>query len=126
MFKECRSCGAVWADRREFLSRGDVKLVGYQVDFENPEDGLLLFNHTCESTLAVPVSAFLDMYSGPRYPEARTGTPACGGNCLKVHSLDMCNAPCMYAFARGIMQVLKVTLEQALLRDVSEQVSHIV
>jgi hypothetical protein len=126
MFKECRTCGARWADRGEFLSKGDVKLVGYQVDFENPEDGLILFNHTCKSTIAVPVSFFVEMYNGPRYVEARTGKPECSGNCLKVHNLDKCSAHCMYSFARDIIQTLKAALEQTLLRDVGEHASPII
>ena len=106
-FKKCTQCRHVWIDRREFLSDPDISLIGYQ---ENPRAltlGLLLFNHTCGTSLAIPVGRFRDLHQGPLFSESRRGTPECPGFCLHESNLEPCPVMCECAFVRSIMQTLK-------------------
>ncbi len=106
MFKKCNACGEQWQERENFLCDDGLQLIGYQVDFENLQNGLLLFNHTCGTTLAIPVWKFLDLCAGPEYSEAATGSEECPRHCLDVHNLDRCTAPCVFAHVREIMQII--------------------
>jgi hypothetical protein len=84
-----------------------VKLVGYQVDFSRLESGLFLFNHDCQTTMAVAVREFGDMYSGPVFEERKTGTAECPGFCLERHTLNNCSNRCECAYVREIIQKIK-------------------
>jgi hypothetical protein len=63
IFKTCPSCEAVWATRSDFLADREVLLVGYQSSYTVSQPGLFLFNHSCDSTIAVDASDFKDMYN---------------------------------------------------------------
>ncbi len=109
-FKTCPKCSADWSDRDQFLNSVDVFIIGYQADFIVPGNGLLLFNHekqNCGTTLAVPVLEFDDLYIGIRYAEPLLGKKGCSGYCLRENDLNSCQAKCMYAFVREIIQTIK-------------------
>ena len=89
-FKECRICGTRWADRSLFLSDPDVHLAGYQVHFKELTTGLILFNHACRATLAIPASEFTDLHEGPVFTERATGSESCPGYCLRQEDLRPC------------------------------------
>lgn len=90
-----------------FLADSAVSLTGYQADFEELVTGLLLFNHRCGTTLAIPVAEFQDLYHGPVFEDRLTGTAECPEYCLRQDELAPCNQPCECAFVRGIMQVIR-------------------
>ncbi len=113
MFKICNACGRSWVDRDEFLSSGELELLGYQADFKNPRNGLVLINHTCGNTLALRVSLLEDLYTGPRHPEPQLDTEFCSRYCLDKRNVERCAAPCAYAFVREILQVLKLKFQTA-------------
>ncbi|NLF38501.1 hypothetical protein GX586_03600 [bacterium] len=103
-FKACTKCGFLWNTCADFLSDPRLKLVGYQVNFEHLSDGLFLFNHFCETTIAVPASSFCHLHKGPIYSERATGTAACPGFCLYRDNLNACPARCECAYVRAIIQ----------------------
>jgi hypothetical protein len=106
--KKCPSCSRIWFSHDEFLSDGDVLLVGYQVNFENLALGLLLFNHSvCQTTLAIKADQLKGLYAGPVFRERRTGQQDCSGYCLKRTELSACPAECECAWVRGLMQVIR-------------------
>ncbi len=119
MFKKCNACGEQWEERMDFLSDENLQLIGYQVDFENVQNGLFLFNHTCGTTLAIPVWKFLDLYSGPKYTDATTGGEECPRHCLDVKNLEPCAAPCIYAHVREIMHIIMAHQRQRDLAPIS-------
>jgi hypothetical protein len=108
-FKICSLCQNSWATRAKFIASKDIKLIGYQPDFETPGDGLFLFNHTkqkCGTTMALPTSLFFDLYDGPIYKELKKGYHECGGYCLEINNLSPCTAHCAMAHIRQIMQII--------------------
>ncbi len=106
-FKECRICGTRWADRSLFLSDPDVQLAGYQVHFKELTTGLILFNHACRATLAIPASEFTDLHEGPVFTERATGSESCPGYCLRQEDLRPCPVRCECAFFRTVLQRIR-------------------
>lgn len=107
-FKTCPLCSEVWSDRDRFLEDPELELIGYQVDFEDTELGLFLFNHhRCGTTLAIRSGRFKDLYSGPFFSGCRTGTDECPGHCLRCTELSPCPAKCECAWVREVLQLIR-------------------
>ena len=106
MFKQCTLCGHIWGNREEFLADPDLKIIGYQVSFENVKNGLFLFNHSCETTLAIEVMEFDDLYKGPKYDMSLVGTEECLELCHDVNNLKACSSKCKFAYVRDIIQII--------------------
>jgi len=103
-------CDVDWDSRNDFVDSPDIKIIGYQACFDDPHEGLFLFNHIvkdCGSTLALPVDQFLDMYTGPIYLELRKGAGPCRGLCLDDHNFEKCQAECRMAHIRVILNSLQ-------------------
>jgi hypothetical protein len=109
-FKACPGCRYVWEDREEFLSDPDVEVVGYQVNYDDPNAGLILFTHqtpACGTTLALEVREFSDLYRGPICEDLLENTDECPGHCRDMSSLERCAKECNCTFARDILQILR-------------------
>ncbi len=107
MFKECSKCKHVWESREEFICDTGIKLIGYQVHFEDLALGFFLFNHSCGTSLAIRAGVFRDLYAGPVFTERKTGLSDCPGYCLREDSLEACPSHCECAYVREIIQILK-------------------
>ena len=106
-FKVCPKCGRQWVERSAFLSDPDLTLVGYQVNFKELAAGMLLFNHSCRTTLALLAMDFRDLHAGPVFVERLTGSDECPGMCLHKDNLGPCPARCECAYVRDILQVIR-------------------
>lgn len=109
-FKTCTCCGRQWTTRNAFLGDPEVRLVGYQVHFQDLQTGLFLFNHDrdgCHSTLSVNASEFRDLYRGTVFEGVRLGAPECPGYCLHDGDLSPCPERCECSFVREILQTVK-------------------
>jgi hypothetical protein len=109
-FKICSNCRRRWTDRDEFLSDPDVRLLGYQVNFEELQAGLFLFSHDmdgCRTTVALEAERFTDMHRGPIFEIRLTNTAECPGYCLRKESLDACGNACECAYVREVLQKVK-------------------
>jgi len=109
-FKQCPNCFETWPSQEEFITDQTLELNGYTADFEKLEDGLFFFTHhnnNCFSTMAIEVKDFMNLFSGTRYPERKTGSEECPRYCLDKEQLDRCVAICECAFVREIIQVLR-------------------
>lgn len=106
-FKSCFNCVTHWSSRDEFLHDWKINLVGYQVHFEELTSGIFLFNHSCGSTLGLPVSKFMDLYQGEIFSERATGTVECSEYCLYRSNLEPCPVKCECAYIREIIQIIK-------------------
>ena len=104
-FKECLICNTCWLSRKDFLSDADIQFIGYQAHFRALTAGLFFFNHHCKGTLAMPVSAFEDLYEGPIFQERMTGSDDCPGHCLKRTSMEPCPNACECAYVRELIQI---------------------
>jgi len=105
-FKVCPKCNVQWTTRDHFLTDPDLKLIGYQVNFKQLKTGIVLFNHTCRTTLALYVVDFQDLYDGPVFVERATGSDDCPGMCLHEEDLAPCPARCECAFVRHVLKVI--------------------
>jgi hypothetical protein len=105
-FKKCPVCNVSWKDRETFLSDPKIKLRGYQVSFNALEEGLFLFDHSCQDTLVLPVQAFRDLYTGPVFQARKTGTAECPGYCLRKEEFRRCPSQCECAYVREIIQIV--------------------
>ncbi len=106
VFKTCSFCGKKWKTREEFLSDKKVKLVGYQINYIDIEKGLFLFNHSCNTTIAIEVEEFMDLYKGVKYTENKLNTDECPGYCLDEKELQDCGNTCYYNQVRKLMLVI--------------------
>ena len=106
-FKTCTMCEQIWKTRDDFVNDPDIDIVGYQVNFKELTTGLFLFNHSCGTTMAIPVKYFDDLYKGPVFSDRKTGSNQCPGHCLYGQDLEPCAAKCECAYVREIIQRLK-------------------
>ncbi len=105
-FKKCTCCQHDWKTREKFLEDPGIELIGYQVSFDELLLGLLLFNHTCGTTIAIPVNKLRDLYAGPIYATRKTGEKECLGYCLRQSELRPCPAQCECAWIRELIQLI--------------------
>lgn len=106
----CSGCNYLWNNRSEFLEDQNIILNGYQVNFIDLTLGWFLFTHkvkSCNSTMALSATHFLDLYSGPIYQDRKTGTEECPEYCLHQDNLERCPSTCECAFVREIIQVVR-------------------
>jgi len=106
-YKKCTCCGIGWKTRDDFLRDCSLVLIGYQANFDSLELGILLFNHTCGTTLAVHAGDFKDLYKGTIYHERKTGTEDCPEHCLHKEDLEPCPAECECSWVREMIQLIK-------------------
>ena len=107
VFKICPSCDFVWNSREIFLADLSLKLIGYQVNFEELTSGVFLFNHDCGTTLAIGADQFEDFYNDPIFERRLTGDKSCPHYCLNRTVLRPCPEKCECAFVHEILQIVK-------------------
>lgn len=109
VFKKCPQCSTVWESQDDFISDPQLRINGYLAHMDDLELSRFYFTHTkedCHSTLVIQAKHFLNLYSGKRYPERRTGSEECPGYCLDRNELSRCDAMCECAFNREIIQII--------------------
>jgi hypothetical protein len=106
-FMTCTNCRHVWETRDQFLSDNSIKILGYQVDFVDLEEGLFLFCHDCGTTLSIPAAEFRDLYHGPVFSERLVQQNDCMGYCHERIELRACPLQCECAYIREILQIIK-------------------
>jgi hypothetical protein len=114
-YKTC-TCGFVWVSRDVFLSDPYVKLVGYQVNFEDLKAGYFMFNHlagSCKTTLSLSAGDFFDLYDGPVFRMRSADKPECGKHCFHHGDLKSCPVQCECSFVRDILGVVNQWTKQA-------------
>lgn len=83
--------------------------MGYQVSFEAAlEAGYLLFNHSCGTTLAVPVNKFQDLHQSPVCPGSLNDADISQEYCLTEDGEQDCQTGCECAKVKKIMNVIKL------------------
>jgi len=105
-FKKCPTCKYTWENQSDFLSDSNLELIGYQANFANPGAGIILFNHSCHSTIALKVKSVENLYDGPIFKKNAAGDE-CPGFCLYKDNLEKCPVECECAFVREIIDIIK-------------------
>jgi hypothetical protein len=109
MFKKCQNCEQSWETFVSFLSDTNVQFIGYQARFDQARAGLFLFNHVCNTCIAIPVSEFEDL--APEKMTELSFVPhshGCPGHCADENNLENCpNADCPGRPIRHMIQILK-------------------
>lgn len=109
-FKICTTCSKPWDTLEGFLDDPELKLVGYQVAFEDLEGGLFYFNHqhaNCGTTLAIPVREFTVLSPLPIVARRETEQGCCPGLCVRQGNLDPCPVACECNWVREILQIVR-------------------
>jgi len=105
-FQICNNCQTEWETVNAFMRDPAIELVGYMPTFDDLNDGLILFNHHCGTTLACVVGQFEHLYDGPIYENNRHGHDDCPGYCLNKTELSPCPQECSCAFVRDVLQIV--------------------
>jgi hypothetical protein len=106
-FKICPLCDYVWPTRDSLLSDSNLKLVGYQADFEDLQAGVFLFNHSCKGTMAIRVGDFSSLYDSIILVDRATGSDECREYCVCEDELRPCPAICACAHVRELMEIIR-------------------
>ena len=109
-FKVCTACKKVWLSREEFLGDPETAIIGYQGALAGPEHGFFFINHlrkNCETTLAVKVSEFADLYDGPLLRPHKSGKDPCPQYCFYHNNISDRPEACECRYVRHVMQRIK-------------------
>ena len=107
MLKTCNKCHHQWESRDSFLSDNTIELLGYQVFFKDLRLGMFMFNHSCNTTIAIETDLFLDLYNGPIYFERKPVGDHCPGRCLNKNIMLPCSPECKCAFVGDLIKIIK-------------------
>jgi hypothetical protein len=133
-FRVCGSCKRAWLTWDGFVQDPAVRLLGLQSLAAKPDCNLLVFEHSCGSSISVLARRL-------RYllPEVESdvplpvlfGTDQCRGHCRSLKDLEACDAPCGNIRDRVLMllvQCLKKTAQQSAKtrgkRQIASRVDH--
>ncbi len=109
-FHRCSGCQREWSSRASFLTDRQTALHGYQVNFTEVKAGWFLFHHlreTCNTTFALPVELFADLYQGHCFTQRLEGASECPRHCDQIENLEPCSLSCECAWAREVVQIIK-------------------
>lgn len=84
-----------------------IALVGYMPTFDDLVNGLILFNHSCGTTLACRVGQFEYLYDGPVYQDNKRGGTECPGYCQNETEFSPCPTECSCAFVRDTLHTIR-------------------
>jgi len=108
-FQKCGSCGQPWTQWSDFILDPDVRLLGFQAVSGLPDANLLVFEHSCGSSISV-LAKRLRHLLGDVQPESQLpvlfGTDQCNKYCRFLEILAACDRPCANARDRQLIQAV--------------------
>ncbi len=113
-FRTCGSCGRAWRTWQEFVFDPALKLLGIQVMDAHPAANLIVFEHSCGSSVSVLASRLRHLLSEPRrfrWPSL-FGTEECRQHCREIENLALCDRPCANARDRRLALLLSEMREE--------------
>ena len=117
-FQTCGACKRVWSTWESFVLDPAVLLLGLQPMTSNPDFNVLVFEHSCGSSVSIltPRLRHLLPEPEPDAPSVRLmGTEQCRGHCRFLEDLAACDAPCSSARDRRlILLILQMKNEAAM------------
>jgi hypothetical protein len=108
-FRACGSCRRLWPTAAAFLEDPALSVVGLQVAEHLPEANLIVFEHSCGSSVSVRASRlrFLlpDPAEGGDLPDL-FGGKECQELCRRLEEWTTCDRPCVNARDRRLLQIV--------------------
>jgi len=109
-FQICGSCRRPWQTWEDFVLDPKVRLLGLQAAVTLPDVSLLVFEHSCGSSVSILTKRLRHLLPDPgpgaSYPSLR-GTEQCGGHCLLLEDLAACDKPCSNARDRDLIKLVQ-------------------
>jgi hypothetical protein len=100
-----------------------VRLLGLQAVINIPDINLVVFEHSCGSSISILSKRLRHLLPEPEpgSPAVRLlGTDQCRGHCLRLEDLERCDAPCSNARDRELILLVQRLKKEAALSKKSE------
>jgi len=108
-FQVCGSCRRAWPTWEAFVVDPGVRLLGLQAAAANPDVNLLVFEHSCGSSVSVLSRRLRHLLPEPEpgAPQVRLlGTDQCRGHCLRLGDFEACDRACSNARERELIRLI--------------------
>ena len=109
-FQVCGSCKQAWTSLDGFVLDSSVRLLGLQFEATHPDVNLLVFEHSCGSSISILSRRLYSLLPEPEPGDPRTtlrGTAQCRGHCRRLGDLAACDAPCINARDRNLILLVQ-------------------
>jgi hypothetical protein len=108
VFKSCGACRTAWSSWEDFSADPRLHLLGLQAIAGVPDASLLVFEHSCGSSVSVlarRLRYLLPEHPAAGFPSLR-GTDQCAGHCLQLGDLEPCSRNCRNARDRALLSLI--------------------
>ncbi|MGA2266939.1 MAG: hypothetical protein ABSH44_00590 [Bryobacteraceae bacterium] len=115
-FQICGACKRAWPTWDQFVLDPAVRLLGLQSMLTNPDVNLLVFEHSCGSSISILSRRLRHLLPEPEPgdPTVRLlGTTECRGHCRLLGDLEACDAPCSNARDRKLILLVQRMKKEA-------------
>ncbi len=105
-FQTCGSCRHAWATWDSFVLDPAVRLLGFQAVVANRDFNVLVFEHSCGSSVSILAPRLRHLLPEPEPgdpPALLLDTEQCRGHCRFLEDLEACDAPCSNARDRELI-----------------------
>ena len=108
-FQICGSCRRPWPTWDKFVLDPEVRLLGLQSEITRPDINLLVFEHSCGSSISILSRRLRFLLPVPETGPLASliGTDQCRRHCLRLEDLEACDAPCINARDRTLILLVQ-------------------
>ena len=109
-FQTCGACKRAWPTCDSFVLDPDVRLLGLQAVITNPDFNVMVFEHSCGSSVSILTPRLRHLLPEPEAGEKAVrllGTEECRGHCRLLEDLEACDAPCSNARDRELILLIR-------------------
>jgi hypothetical protein len=109
-FQICGSCRCTWPTWDKFVLDPAVRPLGLQSEITRPDINLLVFEHSCGSSISILSRRLRHLLPEPEPGDPRAslrGSDQCRGHCLRLEDLEACDAPCSNARDRKLILLVQ-------------------
>jgi hypothetical protein len=106
VFQKCGACGQQWKEWSAFILDPLVRLLGFQAIVSLPDANLMIFEHSCGSSISVLVKRLRHLLPAGEGETALAnlyGSPECNGHCRFLGDLEACDRRCSNARDRQLI-----------------------
>jgi hypothetical protein len=107
-FLRCGSCGATWGRWQDCVLDRELRLLGLQVVPHLPQANLLVFQHSCGTTVSVLAQRLRPLLDAddPAFPQLYS-SDQCNGHCGTLSDMLACDRRCANASYRRLTQLVE-------------------